>query len=516
MNIWLVSREYAGIAEAGGVKNVSCSLSETLVHLGNKVTLFIPVYGCTDLSHLDFFREYAYPEANISCCGKTYTVGYAQGRMNGVNIVFVCHPLFAEKKAVYVYTREEEKENPLHKSAEGHLDSKLLNILFQRAVASFGHGLDRNLIPDIIHCQDATTALIPSFVMGDELYSETKCVVTIHNAGPGYHHEFGSLDEAFEYTGLDREFLRKGLNGCCVEPFLLSAQNAVLTTVSPQYADEIMTGRTETAGLSESFNRIGVEIIGITNGIDIAKYDPMDMNASLLPVTFDPFNRKLAGKYECRRILLEEYAGSETSGILRSGIEQYGYLSPENGPTAYFGYHGRLVSQKGIKVLAEAAGAILQKNLAAKFIFIGQGQKDLEMDLLHLALNYEGRCVCFRGYDRKLSRLCIAASDFMTFPSYFEPCGLEDFIAQIYGTIPVAHATGGLCKIVNQETGFLYSPNQPKYLEDIMYSLIKIKTTEAHIFNNMITYAANYVKENYSWSVVGEKYQKLYLSLIEH
>ena len=53
MNIWLVSREYAGIAEAGGVKNVATSLCESLARLGHSMTLFIPFYGCTDLSHVD-------------------------------------------------------------------------------------------------------------------------------------------------------------------------------------------------------------------------------------------------------------------------------------------------------------------------------------------------------------------------------------------------------------------------------------------------------------------------------
>ena len=57
LNIWLVSREYAGIAEAGGVKNVACSLAESLLHLGHKICVFIPLYGCTDLSRVENFSE---------------------------------------------------------------------------------------------------------------------------------------------------------------------------------------------------------------------------------------------------------------------------------------------------------------------------------------------------------------------------------------------------------------------------------------------------------------------------
>ncbi len=515
MNIWLVSREYAGIAEAGGVKNVACSLSENLVQRGNKVVLFIPFYGCTDISQLESFHKSYFKSVEVTAQGRSYKVDYAYGRMNGVDIVFVCNDIFREKRAVYVYTAEDERLNPLHRRAEGHEDFRLMNVVFQKAVSVFHKVCDVDMKPDIIHCQDATAALVPVFIRNDPYYRNTKCVVTIHNAGPGYHHEFESLDQAEEFTGLDRELLAIGLNGKCVEPFVLCTLNAVLTTVSPQYADEIVTGRTETAGLSEIFNKMGIDIIGITNGIDISRYNPADTDASLLPAAFNPLKKDLKGKYICRSILINEYAGCDTSGIIRPGIEQYGYLDEEENCT-YIGYHGRVVSQKGIKVLAEAADALLKKNLPVRFVFIGQGQNDLEMDLLHLALNYEGKCVFFRGYDRKLSRLCIASCDFMTFPSYFEPCGLEDFIAQIYGTLPVAHATGGLCKIINQETGFLYSPNQSKQLEDILYSLIRIKNTEFNIFNNMITYAANYIVENYSWDVVVEKYINLYLSLLKN
>ena len=170
-----------------------------------------------------------------------------------------------------------------------------------------------------------------------------------------------------------------------------------------------------------------------------------------------------------------------------------------------------------LDVLVKAAHSLLEKKLPVKFIFIGQGQPDLEKELLKLSLSFEGRCVFFRGYDRMLSRLCIASSDFVVLPSYFEPCGLEDFIAQIYGTLPVAHATGGLCKIIDDETGFLYSPNKSEKLEEALYSLVKIKSSAGGtIFNNMISYAAKYVKENYSWEKVALKYEELYKEILQN
>ena len=152
-----------------------------------------------------------------------------------------------------------------------------------------------------------------------------------------------------------------------------------------------------------------------------------------------------------------------------------------------------------------------------RFIFIGQGQPELERELLRVALKYEGRCIYFHGYDRFLSRLCMASADLAIFPSYFEPCGLEDLIAQIFGTIPVAHATGGLCKIIDEETGFLYKKNSPEELESILIPLIEIKSRAgADVFSKMISHTASNVRKKFSWKqVTKSRYIPLYESLIE-
>lgn len=525
MNIWVVSREYAGIAEAGGVKNVACSLSESLAKAGHSVTLFIPLYGCTDLSSVSDFICFFHRPVTITICGKEMTVSFSAGKMNGVNIVFIGNRAFSEKKAVYTYTREEESLNPCHCHGEGHEDAMFLNSLFQKTVAYYGTTCSKEEMPDIIHCQDAPAALVPVFVdylkrtdrTMKSFYGNTKCLVTIHNAGPGYHHQFCSLQDAVDITSIPACYFEKAMNGTCCEPFLAAAAcGASITTVSPEYALEILEGKTETAGLTEGFLRLNTGITGITNGIDTDRYDPCDTKKSLLPYPFSPEKMELEGKKKCLDYLLSHYASLASSKKQAvAGIEQYGYIRrKKNEDPVYIAFHGRIVSQKGISVLAKAADMLLQRKLPVKFIFIGQGQPDLERELLQVALKYEGDCVFFRGYDRALSRLCVAACNFAVFPSFFEPCGLEDFIAQVYGTLPVAHATGGLCKIISEETGFLYGENTPEELSDMLYSLIKIMDRAGkNIFNSMVCYAASYVRENYSWQKVAQKYTELYESL---
>jgi starch synthase len=527
MNVWLVSREYSGIAEAGGVKNVSCSLSESLVHLGHRVTLFIPLYKCTELSNVSEFSCFWKSPVSFPVAQKKQTVSFAHGISEGVEIVFVCHKSFAEKMGVYTYTKEEQDENPCHVKGCGHEDADFLNALFQRAVVEFSGTCTEGEKPDIVHCQDAPTSLIPPLVdflskknsAVKKFFSAAKFVVTIHNAGPGYHHEFKSIQDAVSFTSMDENFLRDGLNGKSVEPFLLASKFAAVTTVSPWYAKEILSGASDTAGLSEGFNRLGKKITGITNGIDFLKYDPVDTKKSLLPFAFDPEKKDLDGKYECRNFFLEKFASEKSRAENeKKSLRQSGFINTggKNDSFVYVAYHGRVVQQKGIEVIAKAAEIILSKKIRVKFIFAGQGSVEQENVLSSFCEKFAGDAVYLKGYEKNAARLAIASCDFSLHPSYFEPCGLEDFIAQTFGTIPVAHETGGLCKIIDDETGFLYRPNSAEILAATIESLANIMNGAGReIFKTMISYASRYIHENYAWDRVAFDYEILYKNLLK-
>lgn len=509
MSIWLVSREYDGIAEAGGVKNVTTSLAENLSRMGNDVTVFIPLYACSDLSSVKENRENIIPPVKIKTGDSDEGVSFNSGEKNGVKFVFISSLIFNEKRGVYTYTSEDEMENSQHVRGTGHHDSLKMNVLFQKAVIEYSRSLFK--MPDVIHCQDATAALVPVFAMEFNKLSRTRFIVTIHNAGPGYHHEFYSYEIAKSLTGLSDEILKKGMNGNSVEPFLLASLNAEITTVSPQYAEEIMSGKTETQGLSKEFKKRKVKITGITNGIDFEKYTPENIHISLLPYAFNPCKNDLEGKYKCRRTFLENYGFENAKVTSMENIRKYGFLmdSPDSDCT-YISYHGRIVTQKGIDILCQAAANLMTDNPHIRFIFMGQGEQSLETSLAELAETYRGRCIYFWGYERSLTRLCTASADFAVFPSKFEPCGLEDFIAQIYGTLPVAHATGGLCKIIDGETGFLYKDNNARTIVASIRRAYHLKRDHEK-YSRMIQNACLSVKNNYSWyNVISKSYMKLY------
>ncbi len=524
MNVWLISREYAGIAEAGGVKNVACSLSESLVRLGHDVTLFIPQYRCTELHNIENYTCFYNKPVTFKVGDKDVSVSFGHGSLNGVEIILICHKCFAEKKAVYTYTREEELENPLHKAGEGHEDANFLNVVYQLGVINYATTCTVTERPDVVHCQDAPTALLPTLIEENcrksaffkKFFGKTKYFVTIHNAGPGYHHNYASIKEAMKFTGLPKEVLKKGLNNGAVEPFLLAQYNSCLTTVSPEYAKEILAEKTNTDGLSAKFNENGTDIVGITNGIDFSRYDPQDTKKSLLQFPFNPKKRHLEGKYDNRNFFLKNYASRNPEFACPEGIEKHGHVDYVDDREAekyvYITYHGRVVHQKGIEVMVEACENLLKKNLPVRFMFAGQGNNELENLLADFTERHEGKAVYFKGYDRFLSRMVIASADFSLHPSWFEPCGLEDFIAQMFGTLPVAHATGGLCKIIDNETGYLYKPNKPDVLEARLETLITLMSTAGRaFFTNVISFASQYIHGKYSWDKVAFEYEKLYL-----
>ena len=512
-NIWVVSREYAGIAEAGGVKNVACSLCEGLSRTGVNVTLFIPRYACTDFYSITNYKPNCIPPQKLRVGENLYTVSFDSGlAQSNVHVVFVVHQIFADKTGVYTYTAQDEKTNPDWRKGIGFSDELLLDVLFQKAVVSYGNNTENP--PDIVHCQDAATALVPAFFHfeSEKTRNKVKFAVTIHNAGPGYHHNFHSLNQAEFLTSLPTEFLCRCMNGEHIEPFLAAAHFSSITTVSPWYAKELVNpeNNEDTAGLSSLFAEKQVNITGITNGIDCERYNPNNTTLSKLPYAFDSIAGDFKGKYMNREFFLSEYS-AQTSRFQREEIQRYGFLDVRGKKTIYIGYHGRIVRQKGIDILVSAAENLLEQRDDVCFILTGQGESHLESDVVRLTEKHPGKCIFFCGYDRTIARLTTAISDFIVLPSKFEPCGLEDFIAQLYGTVPVAHATGGLNKIIDNVTGFLYKNNSPSELSSLLDSLCTKISKEPRSFRNMAQHSACYVTEKYSWdSVIQNEYLPFY------
>ncbi len=518
-SVWVITREYAGIAEAGGVKNVACSLAEGLARRGLEVTAMIPRYGCVAQDGDYLFSR------TIRVLGSEHEVRFSVLTVNGVRIVLLSSAIFREKREVYVYSELEESVIPGAVRGKGHHDGDCMNVVLQAGVLEYARYLGR--APDLVHCQDAHTACLPAMARTlpewKSPFSRTSFVTTIHNAGPGYRQVIPGIHRAASLTGLDERVLSGAFLNGNVEPFLLSASYGNLSTVSPWYASELVSPDYSpySEGLSAELARRGTPIEGIVNGIDVHRYEPSDTSRSCLPHAFDPESGDLEGKYRCRDSFLELLHDFPTTGELAS----FGTL--DDAPHAvYFAYHGRVVWQKGLDTLVAAARTVLARSGDARFVVLGQGAAELEALLMEMSRLYRGRFAFIRGYERSLARLTVAQADFLVLPSLFEPCGLEDYIGQIFGTIPIAHAVGGLQKILHGRNGFLYaSHGHETSVADLAAVLLEHAERVAaspgrgcaHMddYSRIIRFAARHVREECNWDrIIDERYLPYYESVV--
>jgi starch synthase len=178
-----------------------------------------------------------------------------------------------------------------------------------------------------------------------------------------------------------------------------------------------------------------------------------------------------------------------------------------------FGIVSRLAEQKGLDVLANILSSVI-KHMAVQFIILGNGEFWLESRLNKLASIHSSKVGAFIGFDEKLSHLVMAGSDFLVIPSRFEPCGLTQMYAMRYGTLPIAHKTGGLSdtienydKFANAGTGFLFSG----LTDDALYNTIGWACATYYddkIDLHSMRYRA--MQKDFSWKHSAEKYIEVY------
>jgi len=466
-SIWHVGREFQGLAESGGVKDVIRQLSVTQTRLGYRVACIIPYYKCV-LDQSSVSRTNIILKVPITRHHKkehweiihVHTI-----RIEGVDVYLLSSNRTREKRNIYTYTAEDQKENPYKVKGTGHWDAHEMNLLLQRGAAELALAMDS--IPDIVHCHDGHSSFLPAICREipryQKRFASTGFVVTIHNAGNGYHQDIHHEEEAVSLTGLPIEVLSQGQIGSNFDPLLLAAVYAQVNTVSPEYAKELLDGihAGNDGGLGEWYRTKGYTLSGITNGIDPSPYDPRDRVCSGLPFAYDPQSGDLTGKVQNRNHLL---SWIENNRSLYDSIIHGSLTFPSKTPL--FGFIGRITRQKGISVLVETLQSICRQNQSPQFLIVGLGEKELEESLKQIAISGElgGRICYLQGYFPELSKLFYASVDVIILPSQFEPCGLTDLFGLMMGAIPVVHETGGLKKIVNGRTGFSYSPNTPAIL----------------------------------------------------
>ncbi len=401
--------EAAPWCATGGLGDVSGALPQALADLGADVAVFLPLYR-------EVRRKVHSTGSSLQDTGVFSSVRIEAHRVDGRFLRIVSPQATPHSVSVFVF------DCPMlfdRDGLYGHGDDCARFSTFSRAVLNCASKLMHGA-PDVVHCHDWHTALIPLFLSGPyrRLLPNTASVLTIHNLG--YQGVFPASELPIagvgpEYFTMDRleffgriNFMKGGL----------STADA-LTTVSPRYAEEI---RTPEFGehLEGVLRQHAGRLTGILNGIDTATWDPSA--DALLPHTYSAEN--LEGKGLCRRAMLS--------------------MARMNGddPHPVMGIVSRFVRQKGLDLVAELVPYLAQRSV--RLLLLGQGEHALEQAFQQLENAYPQNFRVAFAHDAKLAHLVQAGSDATMMPSRYEPCGLTQLYAMRYGTLPIVHAVGGL------------------------------------------------------------------------
>ena len=474
MKVLFAASEAAPFAKTGGLADVAGSLPPALASLGHDVRVVMPLYRHVDrkkyrLKHLATFF--------VPLGTWKERCDIFEGKMGGaVKVYFIDKDIYYDRPELYQTAQADYPDN-----AERF-------IFFSRAILELCQAV--NFSPDIIHCNDWQTGLVPLYLKKDyhdrKTLRRAKTVFTIHNLG--YQGQFWHWDMSLTGLGWD-VFTPEGIEFWGGINFLKAGllYADILTTVSRTYSKEIQTVEYG-HGLEGVLVKRASDLYGIVNGIDYAKWDPE--HDPSISRTFTA--SRLAGKAACKKTLL-------------SLVD----LQPSGDPLV--GMVTRLADQKGLDILTDALPAIM--SLGVQFIVLGTGDEKYHRLLTDAANGYPGQMRVLLRYDDRVAKSIYAGCDMFLMPSRYEPCGLGQMNALRYGTVPVVRKTGGLSDTVidfnrrtGRGTGFLFEEYSAKALIACLRRAVKVYGDQRK-WKNIVRSG---MKQDFSWEHSAREYIKVY------
>ncbi len=474
--ILMVSPECAPFSKVGGLADMVSSLSKQLAESGCEVKIWTPLYSSIKRPPkmkklMDNFSVHMGLGIEEFASVWTAPLGKAEALFLEFNRYF-------DREGIYNFNSVSYDDNGGRFSFMSR--------------AALDYCLSTGWIPDVIHCHDWTTGLIPVYLnttlRGTPL-GRTATVFTIHNL----QHQ-GIFDRGvLEYAGLPQSEFR---SDSCESFGSLNMMKGGLynctkiTSVSPAYAKEIQTGDYG-CGLDHILRFRAADLIGILNGVDTDDWNPE--TDTRIPANFSIAD--MSGKAVCKKALQS-----------RVGLKA-------DAKIPLFGVVSRLFDQKGLDLLARIAQPLLD-NMQIQFMVLGNGEPWLENAFRGLSDANRGRFASFIGFDLELSHLVEAGSDFFLMPSRFEPCGLNQMYSMIYGTLPVARRTGGLSDTIDQYdessgagTGFLFDTATT----DALYNTIGWACSTWYDRREHIDeMRLRAMTKDFSWRNSAKKYEQVY------
>jgi starch synthase len=478
MKIGVISSEISPFAKTGGLADVVGTLSVELERLGHELCLIMPAYRSALQG--GFALTDASMDVSVPVSDRYETATILKTTLGRNIVVYLV-------RADRYFDREF-----LYGTNQGDYPDNIARFIFltRSALEIFRH--ER---VDMIHCHDWQTALAPVFIKTQPLrYPEiasVKTVLTVHNIA--FQGNFGrrewhllNLDE-YLFSPAYLEFYQ---NFSLLKGGLTFADK--ITTVSPTHAGEIMSME-QGFGLEGVLQKRANDVTGILNGVDYNQWNP----------AFDPLiahrygEDNLEGKRLCKENL------QRTMGLA---------IQPD---VPLFGIISRLTSQKGIDLIENVFGALMERDV--QFVLLGSGESRYEDFFSWAARQFRCKVGVRLGFDEPLAHQIEAGADIFLMPSLFEPCGLNQMFSLKYGTIPIVRAVGGLKDTVedyNAErsagTGFVFEVYEAQELWKAIDRALKI-------FSDKRSWTAlqrRAMSMDFSWDRSARAYSKLFQQLL--
>ena len=400
MKVLFAASEAYPFAMSGGLADVAGALPKALRKRFVGCRVVLPMYSTIAQELKDkmtFITSITVPVA-----WRRQYCGIFEAHVDGVIYYLIDNQYYFKRDSLY-----------------GHYDDAERFAFFSRAVLEIIPYID--FTPDIIHCNDWQTALIPvylnAFYRFNPLYGNMKTVFTIHNIQ--YQGKYGhELTE--DVLGLPPENASLVDYDKCVN-FMKGAIQCAdkVTTVSPTYSREILDPY-YSHGLDTILKMFTFKLTGIVNGIDTEVYNP-----ETDPLIYKNFSvKKIDGKAVNKQKLQEEL-----------GL-------PQKPDTPVIGIVTRLVKHKGLDLVKRVFEDMLRADL--QFAILGSGEWEFETFFSEMAKKYPDKVGLKLGFNPQLAHRIYAGADIFLMPSQSEPCGLAQMVALRYGTIPIVRETGGL------------------------------------------------------------------------
>ncbi len=477
--ILFVASEGVPFIKTGGLADVVGSLPKCIDKRYFDVRVILPKYTCMKQQMKDLLQYKTHFHMDFHW--KDEYVGVFEAEVEGVKYYFVDNEMFFGGYSPY----GDDALYEIEKYA-----------FFCKAALSILPVIDFR--PDLIHCHDWQTGLIPVFLKerfaGGEFYQGIKTVMTIHNLK--FQGKWGVKDVQ-EITGLSDYFFAPDKLEAYKDANLLKGGIVyadAITTVSETYANEI---RTEFygEGLDGLLNARVNDLRGIVNGIDYEEFDPEKDTNIKYPYNAITFRKE---KIKNKRALQAEL-----------GLEQ-------NEKTMMIGIVSRLTGQKGLDLVAYIMDELCHDNV--QIVVLGTGEEQYENMFRHFDWKYNDKVSANIYYSDELSHKIYAACDAYLMPSLFEPCGLSQLIALRYGTVPIVRETGGLKDTVESYNEYESTGTGFSFLNYNAHEMLGTIRYAEHIYydrkrewNKIIDRG---MATDFSWHVSARKYQEMYDWLI--